>query len=94
VDDTVNALITIMNLGDFGPYNVGTEVELEITEIARAIIHLIPETKGTIAFKQLPVDDPKQRRPVLTKINALGWQSRVTLSLGLTKTIEYFRGKI
>jgi dTDP-glucose 4,6-dehydratase len=50
-------------------------------------------SNGMIIFKPLPKDDPKQRKPDITRARTLlGWEPRVTLEEGLPKTIEYFRG--
>jgi nucleoside-diphosphate-sugar epimerase len=52
-------------------------------------------SKSRIIYKPLPTDDPKQRRPDITRARTLlNWEPKVQLEEGLVKTIEYFRGKV
>ncbi len=68
VSDTVEGLIALMNQdGETGPCNIGNEHEMTIKELAETIIELLPETKSKLILKPLPNDDPKQRRPNITK---------------------------
>jgi dTDP-glucose 4,6-dehydratase len=63
-------------------------------EFAREIIRATG-SRSRIVFKPLPQDDPKQRRPDITRAKKfLGWDPQVTLGEGLKKTIEYFRTKV
>lgn len=74
--------------------NIGNPNEKKISEFA----HLVKELTGTsseIVFEELPADDPKQRRPDITKAkHLLDWEPKVGLEEGLQKTIEYFKGKV
>jgi len=73
------------------PVNIGNPAELSVLEFAKTIRRLTG-TKSEIAFKPLPVDDPKVRQPDIGKAKEkLGWEPRVKLEDGLRKTIEYFR---
>jgi dTDP-glucose 4,6-dehydratase len=76
------------------PVNVGNPREVTIKEIAETIIRMTG-SKSRIIYKELPTDDPKQRRPDITRARTLlGWEPKVQLEEGLVKTIEYFRSKI
>jgi len=74
--------------------NIGNPRETTIEEIARTIITMTGAT-SKIVYKPLPTDDPKQRRPDITRARTLlGWEPKVQLEEGLIKTIEYFRTKV
>jgi len=76
------------------PVNIGNPVEMTVLEFAREIIRATG-SRSKIVFRPLPQDDPKQRRPDITRARKiLGWQPKVPLSSGLVKTIEYFRKKV
>jgi UDP-glucuronate decarboxylase len=96
VDDLVDGLIKMMNNQELiGPVNLGNDHEITIKELAEIILNLVPETQSQLIFKDLPKDDPKQRRPDLTLAKeTLGYQPVVDLQSGILKTIEYFRGVI
>jgi nucleoside-diphosphate-sugar epimerase len=67
---------------------------MTIKQIAETIIRMTGST-STIVYKPLPTDDPKQRRPDITRARELlGWEPKVQLEEGLIKTIEYFRTKV
>jgi UDP-glucuronate decarboxylase len=94
VDDMVDGLIRLMNSPDevTGPINLGNPAEITVRALAEEIIGLTGST-SKLSFRPLPQDDPTRRRPDITLAQrALGWQSKVPLSVGLAKTIEYFRG--
>jgi nucleoside-diphosphate-sugar epimerase len=74
------------------PVNIGNPEEHTILEFARIILKMIGG-RSKIVFKDLPVDDPKQRRPDIGKARGLlGWEPKVGLEEGLRETIEYFKG--
>jgi nucleoside-diphosphate-sugar epimerase len=67
---------------------------MTMLEFAREIISAT-NSRSKIAFKPLPQDDPKQRKPDITRAKTmLHWEPKVPLKEGLEKTIEYFRGKV
>ena len=67
---------------------------MTILQFARAIIRATG-SRSRVAFRPLPQDDPRQRRPDITRARKLlGWGPRVQLAEGLVKTIEYFRRKV
>jgi len=94
VSDLIEGIYRLM-LGDYGlPVNIGNPAELTVLEFARQIIRAT-SSRSKVAFKPLPQDDPKQRRPDITKARKLlKWEPKVALAEGLERTISYFRGKV
>lgn len=92
VDDLIEGLISLMNSEAtfVGPVNLGNPIEVSMHELASLIIKLVG-SRSTIVYRQLPADDPRQRRPdiVLAK-DALNWQPKEGLEDGLRRTIAYF----
>lgn len=91
-DDLIEGMIRMMGTGDdiTGPINIGNPGEFTIKQLAEMIIELTG-SKSNLIFKELPADDPKRRRPDITKARKiLGWQPATALQEGLKKTIEYF----
>jgi len=77
-----------------GPINLGTDVEISITRLAEIIIEMT-SSKSEIVYLPLPGDDPKQRRPDLTKARSLlNWDHQVSLEMGLATTIGYIEAKL
>ena len=94
ISDLVNGLIKNMNSisseDTLTPINLGNPNEITMLELAGVIIHLI-DSKSKIVFKELPQDDPLQRKPDISKAKrVLEWDPKVLLNEGLEKTIEYF----
>jgi UDP-glucuronate decarboxylase len=93
VDDLVEGLIRMMNSaeGFTGPVNIGTPAEFTIMELARTLIRMTGSA-SRIDFRELPQDDPTQRRPDITLAREkLGWEPLVPLAEGLKRTIAYFQ---
>jgi UDP-glucuronate decarboxylase len=93
VSDLVDGLVRLMSAGRdvVGPINLGNPNEITMLELASTIVRLT-QSASKIVFKALPADDPRQRRPDISKARAqLGWMPRVSLEEGLVPTIEYFR---
>lgn len=93
VDDLIDSMVAMMNQeGETGPINTGNPNEFTILQLAEAVIRLCPGTKSKIVKLPLPSDDPKQRKPDITKAReVLKWEPKVQLDEGLVKTIDYFR---
>jgi dTDP-glucose 4,6-dehydratase len=92
--DLIEGIHRLMMSSASQPVNIGNPVEMTVLEFARAIIRATG-SRSRIVFKRLPQDDPRQRRPDISRARALlHWQPRVSLADGLVKTIEYFRGKL
>jgi UDP-glucuronate decarboxylase len=92
VDDLIEGFVRMMATDDSvtGPINLGNPVELPMRELAERVIRLTG-TKSRLVYRPLPVDDPLQRCPDITKAReTLGWQPRVQLEEGLSRTIAYF----
>ena len=91
VTDLVRGILALMDADTNEPVNIGNPHEVTIEEIARTIVRLIG-SKSKIIYRPLPVDDPKQRRPDITRARTLlGWEPTVELEEGLRKSIEYFK---
>jgi UDP-glucuronate decarboxylase len=87
-------MIKMMNNaeGFVGPVNIGNPGEFTMKELAEKILTLIPESTSKLVFKDLPSDDPKQRKPEIALAKEkLNWEPKIVLEEGLKKTIEYFR---
>jgi dTDP-glucose 4,6-dehydratase len=94
VSDLVDGILRLMEAPTNEPVNIGNPHEVTIEEIARTIIDLIG-SKSRIVYRPLPVDDPRQRRPDITRARTLlGWEPKVNLHDGLLKTVDYFRSKV
>ena len=94
VTDLVDGIIRLMESNVNEPVNIGNPHEMTIEEIARMIIKLTG-SKSKIVYRPLPEDDPKVRQPDITRARTLfGWEPKVGLEEGLTRTLEYFRTKV
>lgn len=93
VDDLIDGFLKLMHSDEkiIGPINLGNPLEFTILDLAKLIIKYT-NSKSKIVFKELPSDDPKQRKPDISKANKLlNWQPKIDLEEGLLKTIEYFK---
>ena len=92
IDDQVDGQILAMKKGEIGEiYNIGNDDEQTILEFAQTVKKLT-KSESKIIFEQLPEDDPKQRKPDISKAKReLLWEPKVKLDDGLLATIEYFR---
>jgi dTDP-glucose 4,6-dehydratase len=94
VSDLVDGIIRLMQSNVNDPVNIGNPQEMTIEEIARMIIKLTG-SRSKIVYRPLPEDDPKVRQPDITRARTLlGWEPKVGLEEGLTRTLEYFRTKV
>ena len=96
VSDLVEGLVRMMNNEHnfIGPVNLGNPSERSILDFAKYIIELT-NSNSKIVFKELPQDDPVQRKPDITLAKQeLGWEPNVDIKAGLMKTIEYFASKL
>ena len=94
VSDLVDGLLRLMATKTSDPVNIGNPREVTITEIAKTIIALVG-SKSVLVYRPLPVDDPKQRRPDITRARTLlGWEPTIDLEEGLLKTVDYFKNKL
>lgn len=96
VEDLIIGLVSLMNcdLRDISPVNIGNPEEFNMVELAESVLKL-SGSKSKLVFQELPMDDPKQRNPDISKAREfLGWEPKVNLSKGLELTIENFRSRI
>jgi dTDP-glucose 4,6-dehydratase len=94
VSDLVDGILRLAESKENDPVNIGNPHEMTIEEIARTIIRMTG-SKSQIVYRPLPEDDPKVRQPDITRARTLlGWEPKVGLDEGLTKTLEYFRKKV
>lgn len=92
VSDLVDGLVRLMDSPDdvTGPINLGNPTECSMVELAEAVIRLVGSA-SRLVFYPSPSDDPRQRKPDITKARAqLGWEPKVPLEQGLVQTIAYF----
>jgi len=93
VDDLIEAMLRVMQTpADFtGPINIGNPGEFTMLELAEMVLRLTG-SRSRIAFKPLPSDDPRQRRPDISLAqSAIAWEPQIPLEDGLARTIDYFR---
>ena len=91
VSDLIEGVYRLMMSAVAEPVNIGNPQEMTVLDFARAIIRTT-DSRSKIMFKPLPQDDPKQRRPDITRArNRLGWEPEVSLREGLAATIKHFR---
>jgi dTDP-glucose 4,6-dehydratase len=94
VSDLVDGILRLLESDTHDPVNIGNPVELTIEQIARTIIKLVGSS-SQIVHRPLPQDDPKQRRPDITRARTiLNWEPKVGLEEGLSKTVGYFKMKL
>ncbi|HEV7992599.1 MAG TPA: UDP-glucuronic acid decarboxylase family protein [Gemmatimonadaceae bacterium] len=89
--DEVDGIYKLFMLGDSNPTNVGNPDEYTVKQLAELVVELTG-TKAPIVYEPLPKDDPKVRKPDITRARAmLGWEPKVHVRDGLARTIEYFQ---
>ncbi len=92
VDDLVEGIYRLLMSDYHLPVNIGNPSEMNMLEFADEILALVNNPKAHIIYKPLPTDDPKKRRPDITKAKEiLGWEPKVSRSEGLKITYEYFK---
>ena len=89
VEDTVGGIISLMNSNEYDVFNIGNPNEMTVGQLAEKIVELT-DSASEIKYLELPNDDPKQRKPDITKAKTkLNWEPKVNLEEGLTKTITW-----
>ena len=95
VDDLVEGIHRLLLSNYNLPVNIGNPDEISILQAAQEVLELVDDTTSKIIFQGLPKDDPKVRRPDITKAKQiLGWSPKVDRAEGLVKTYEYFKEKL
>ena len=95
VDDLIEGFLRLMDTepGITGPINIGNDGEFTMIELAKLIVKMT-KSDSEISFMPLPADDPKMRRPDISKAKSvLDWEPKINLENGLGKTIKYFQDK-
>lgn len=94
VDDLVEALMRLMNVADVhDPVNLGNPGEFTIKELAEEVVKICGSNSG-VEYLPLPQDDPKQRKPDISRAQTLlAWNPTIPLNEGLKKTVAYFKGR-
>ena len=91
VSDLVEGIVALMNSDQNEPINIGNPNELNVIDFAKKIIEFTG-SKSEIVFEDLPLNDPKVRRPDITKAKELlGWEPKVSLDEGIKRTMEWFK---
>ena len=94
VSDLIDGILRLALSDQSGPINIGNPAELTIKEFAEEIINAT-NSASSLEYCPLPQDDPRQRRPDITKaMTLLGWQPKVKLVDGIRETVDYFRTQI
>jgi UDP-glucuronate decarboxylase len=94
VDDLIEGFLALMESPTeiTGPINIGNPSEFTMIELAEIVLEMTG-SKSKLVYMDLPEDDPKQRRPDITRaLTQLGWQPKIDLRAGITRTITYFDG--
>jgi dTDP-glucose 4,6-dehydratase len=93
VDDLIEGVVRLMESDETRPVNIGNPSEYTVREVAEMVIEL-SESGSELAFGPLPEDDPKQRRPDISRAReALGWEPRTPVREGLGKTLAWFAAR-
>ena len=93
VDDLIEGIVRLSRSREHLPVNIGNPGEFTILECARTVLE-VTGSRSELRFEPLPQDDPTRRRPDIAKARALlGWEPRIGLREGLTRCLEYFRGR-
>ncbi|MBD9373391.1 SDR family oxidoreductase [Rhizobium sp. ARZ01] len=94
VDDLIRGIDLLMHSDVAGPVNIGNPAELAVGELAQLVLE-ITGSKSTVLHMPLPVDDPRRRKPDITRAGeTLGWRPLTELREGLTRTIAYFDSEL
>lgn len=95
VDDLIEGIFRLLHADYHLPMNIGNPSEITIKELAEEILTLVGNTKSTLTFQALPLDDPKVRQPDISRaIDILGWSPQISRTEGLKRTLEYFKSVV
>ncbi len=94
VSDEVAGIVALSKSNEHGPTNIGNPGEFTMLECAKLVLE-VTGSGSRVRFEPLPQDDPKQRRPDITKAKQLlGWEPRIDLRTGLRMSLEYFKAAV
>lgn len=92
VSDLIDGIFRLLFSNEVFPVNIGNPQEISILDFANEVLKHFPGSTSKIVFKELPADDPKIRRPDITKAKQiLGWEPKISRQEGLKLTIDYFK---
>jgi dTDP-glucose 4,6-dehydratase len=95
VDDLIEGVIRLMKSQETRPVNIGNPIEYSVRQVAEMILEVSVDSQSGIVYEPLPEDDPKQRRPDITRAReTLGWEPRVPAKEGLKLTFEWFAQRL
>ena len=95
VTDLVDGIYRLLHSDEVMPVNIGNPNEITVLETAKEILAMVPDTKSTIQYHPLPQDDPRRRRPDITKAQTLlGWNPTIDRAEGFRRTLDYFRSTL
>ena len=91
VSDEVDGILRLSRSSEHDPVNIGNPTEFTILECAQRVL-AVTQSVSRIRYEDLPVDDPKQRRPDIAKAKRiLGWEPKIDLETGLRMSLDYFK---
>jgi dTDP-glucose 4,6-dehydratase len=94
VSDLIEGIFRLAMSEHHGPVNIGNPAEMTVKQFAVRILEITGASSGII-YKDLPIDDPKVRRPDITRARKLlGWEPKVNFEKGIRKTVDYFRSSM
>jgi dTDP-glucose 4,6-dehydratase len=94
VSDEITGIVAVSKSNEHLPVNIGNPKEFTVLECARLVLQLTG-SKSVVRFEPLPQDDPRQRRPDITKARTLlGWEPKIHLSTGLQLSLDYFQAAV
>src|SRR5262249_43983757 len=95
VSDLVEGIVRLLQADFSEPVNLGNRTEITVMQLAEEIISLVEGTKSKVVHEGLPQDDPKRRKPDITRARTLlGWEPKVERAEGLKHALEYFRSVV
>ena len=94
VSDEIDGILRLAHSDEHEPTNIGNPVEFTMLECAQKVLE-VTGSKSNLRFEPLPQDDPKQRRPDITKARTLlGWEPKIDLTTGLKLSLDYFKSAV
>ena len=94
VSDEIAGIVALSKATEYLPVNIGNPREFTVLECAQVVLQ-VTGSQSRVVFEPLPVDDPRQRRPDITKARGLlGWEPKIDLRTGLELSLEYFRAAV
>jgi dTDP-glucose 4,6-dehydratase len=95
VSDLVDGIFRLLHSEFAEPVNIGNPAEITVLQLAEEILALVNNPKSKIVYQDLPQDDPKRRKPDITRARTiLGWEPKIDRADGLKRTLAYFRGVV